>query len=79
MSSGDEHFMESVTGDINGVNRDFSTLYDFVSDTLYVIEDGILIKQSDTALGITVTGSNSFRTHEAPVTGRDIKVRYIEA
>lgn len=77
MATNDVHIREAI-GIINGINVDFTTPEDYISGTIHLIMNGVLIKRDDDD-SIIETGSNSFRMKIPPVTNDVIHVRYKEA
>lgn len=77
MATGDEH-RERPAGAIDGANRDFTTSAPYQSGTLFVWQNGIVVRQADDD-GWDSTGATTFRTREAYRLGSTIHVRYIEA
>ena len=58
-------------GDVNGINKDFTTLVNFA--LLWVWKNGV--RQYPTESFVT-TGSNSFQFVDAPETGNELLVDY---
>lgn len=74
--TGDE-IVEDAIGVINGFNTAFSTPSSYQSGTLRVFLNGQLIGPGDDD-GPTETGADSFSVGLPPVTGDNLRVRYLE-
>jgi len=70
--------VNTVVGDINGVNTDFTTPTDYTSGTLRAVINGITYPVDDDQYGITELTSNSFRLNLAPKTGFNVQALYSE-
>jgi len=79
MATNDEH-VEVATGDINGANTTFFTIFAYQSDTLKVWHNGHLFRRDDDDGFIeTNPGTGEFTMKESPFEGDTIVVRYMEA
>jgi hypothetical protein len=79
MATGDEK-IETPAGDIDGANEYFTTSLPYVSGTLKVWRDGVLVRRYDDDGWAELSPSlGTFRIREVPRLGDTLSVRYIEA
>lgn len=67
---------ETPTGAINGSNAAFSTAFNFVSESLDVILNGLTLTRIE---DFTVTGPNSFQLTASPLAGEILRVNYTKS
>ena len=79
MASGDE-WLEEATGNVNGLNADFSTSRPYQSGTLYILGNGQLWPADDDESADELSpAAGTFRLRTAPADNDRVLVRYIEA
>jgi hypothetical protein len=75
-SSGPAHvYGETPSGAINGVNKNFTTVSNYSPTFLAVFKSGLRLRRTD---DYTETGANSFQLVDAPLSGDNLSVDYIQ-
>lgn len=77
MATGDEH-LERPTGAIDGVNVAFDVALPYLSDSVRLWRNGVLVRPGDDD-GFDELGGTSIETREPPLPGDTLTVRYLEA
>jgi len=70
-------FGENPSGDIDGVNKTFTTLYNFVETSLEVFLNGLRLDQG-AGRDYLLDGDNGFILNGAPLNGDDLTVNYFK-
>ena len=70
-------FGENPMGDVDGVNKIFTTEYDFVESSLEIFLNGLRLDEG-VDRDYLLDGDNKFIMNDAPIGGDDLTVNYVK-